>query len=80
MNRLENIAVGNVEIVEQGREAGFEFVKVRFNANLLDYSVDEATGRVVEGSDREPVKFQEIWTLARPEGTADWKLYAVEEV
>ena len=80
VNRLENIAVRNVEIVEQGREAGLEFVKVRFNANLLDYSVDEATGRVVEGSDREPVKFQEIWTLARPEGTADWKLYAVEEV
>jgi len=79
INRLENIAVRNVEILETGRESGHEYVKVRFTANLLDYTVEESTGRVIEGSDQEPVKFQEIWTLARPEGTSQWKLYAVEE-
>lgn len=79
VNRLENIAVRNVEIVDYGRESGFEFVKVKFYANLLDYTVEESTGRVVEGSDREPVKFEEIWTLARPEGSTEWKLYQVEE-
>ncbi len=80
VNRLENIAVRNVEIVDHGRESGFEYVKIRFNANLLDYSVEEASGRVIDGSNREPVKFQEVWTLARPEGTAEWKLYGVEEI
>ncbi len=78
VNRLENIAVRSVEIIESGRESGYEYVKVRFTANLLDYTVEEATGRVIEGSDREPVKFQEVWTLARPEGTGQWKLFAVE--
>ena len=79
VNRLENIAVRSVEILDSGREAGHEYVKIRFIANLLDYTVEEATGRVIEGSDQEPVKFQEIWTLARPEGTSQWKLYAIEE-
>ncbi len=80
VNRLENIAVRSVEMVDYGRESGFEYVKLRFNANLLDYTVEESSGRVIEGNDREPVKFQEIWTLARPEGTSQWKLYAVEEI
>lgn len=79
VNRLENIAVRSVDILETGRESGYEYVKIRFTANLLDYTVEEATGRVIEGSDKEPVKFQEVWTLARPEGTSQWKLYAIEE-
>jgi len=79
VNRLENIAVRSVEILETGRQSGYEYVKIRFTANLLDYTVEEATGRVIEGSDHEPVKFEEIWTLARKEGSNRWKLYAIEE-
>ncbi len=78
VNRLENIAVRNVEIVDHGTDSGFEYVKVKFTANLLDYTVEEATGNVVQGSDSEPVKFQEIWTFARPEGSSRWQLYAIE--
>ncbi|RUM93127.1 MAG: Tim44 domain-containing protein [Thermodesulfatator sp.] len=80
INRLENIAVRRVEVVDYGRESGFEYVKVRFTANLLDYTVEEATGRVIQGNDHEPVKFEEIWTLARQEGSNQWKLYAIEDV
>ncbi len=79
VNRLENIAVRNVEIIETGRQSGYEYVKIRFTANLLDYTVEESTGKVIEGSDHEPVKFEEIWTLAREEGSNQWKLYAIEE-
>ncbi len=79
INRLENIAVRNVEIIESGKESGYEYVKIRFTANLLDYTVDEATGRVIEGSDQEPVKFQEVWTLARTEGDSQWRLYGIEQ-
>ncbi len=46
MNRLENIAVRSVDIVEAWQESGRDYITVRFYANLLDYTVDETTGQV----------------------------------
>ena len=44
INRLENIAVRQVlELVDAGVEGPEIFVKVRFIANLLDYTVDESS-------------------------------------
>lgn len=80
INKLENIAVRNVEIVDAGAEANEEFVVVLFTANLLDYTVEEESGAVVEGSNTEPVKFAENWTWARPMGTPNWKLEGLEVV
>ncbi len=74
INRLENIAVRSVEIVDGGLDQGHAWVTVEFNANLLDYTVDEKTGAVIEGDPTQPVKFQERWTFAAPQGTSAWKL------
>ena len=68
INKLENIAVRKVEIVDSGMMDGEEFIIVRFTANLLDYTVDEASGKVLEGDSSEPVKFDEKWAFARQEG------------
>jgi hypothetical protein len=57
-NRLENIAVRKVDIVDMGDMDGEPFVIIQFKANLLDYTVDEASGKVLEGSNSEPVKFR----------------------
>jgi len=78
INRLENIAVRKVEIVDMGEMDGEEFVIVRFTANLLDYTVDEETGRVVSGDPSEPVKFDERWAFARPKGMVEWKLEGIQ--
>jgi predicted lipid-binding transport protein (Tim44 family) len=78
-NRLENIAVRTVDVTEAWQETGQDFVTVRFLANLLDYSVDELTGQVVEGSRTEPVKFEEYWTFTRPVGPHPWKLSAIQQ-
>ena len=51
-----------------------------FTANLLDYTVDEATDALVSGSMTEPVKFAEKWTWARPVRTEGWKLEGIEVV
>jgi predicted lipid-binding transport protein (Tim44 family) len=80
INKLESIAVRKVEIVAAGSTNGEDFVTVLFTANLLDYTVDEKTGTVVEGSTTEPVKFAEQWTWARPVRTEDWKLEGIEVV
>jgi predicted lipid-binding transport protein (Tim44 family) len=79
MNRLENIAVRSVDVVEAWQESGRDYITVRFYANLLDYTVDETTGQVVSGSKTDPVKFEEYWTFTRPVGNNPWKLSAINQ-
>jgi len=80
INKLESIAIRRVEVVAAGSEGGEDFVTVLFTANLLDYTVDDKTGALIEGSMTEPVKFAEQWTWARPLRTEDWKLEGIEVV
>lgn len=79
INRLENIAVRSVELTEAWQERGQDYATVRFLANLLDYTVDEATGQVIEGNRTDPVKFEEFWTFTRPVGPDPWRLSAIDQ-
>ena len=77
INRLENIAVRSIEIVDVGMEGQEVYIKVLFTANLLDYTVEESSGKVVKGDSTEPVKFEEFWTFARPvtPPCGNWKAF-----
>ncbi len=79
INKLENITVRSVEVTEAWQEQGQDYLTVRLLANLLDYTVDETTGTIVEGSDAAPVKFEEFWTWVRPVGRNEWRLSAVNQ-
>jgi len=79
INKLESIAVRGVKIVAAGSDGGEDFITVRFTANLLDYTVDDKTDELLEGSMTEPVKFDEKWTWARAVGTQDWKLEGIDK-
>ncbi len=79
VNRLENIAVRSVDIAEAWQEQGQDFITTRIYANLLDYTTDDASGAVVEGSRTEPVKFEEFWTFTRPVGDNPWRLSAINQ-
>lgn len=78
LNRLENIAVRNVELTAAGVQDREMFVTVRFTANLLDYTVDEKSGEIVKGDSENSVKFDEAWTFAAPAGSREWKLEGIE--
>lgn len=78
INRLENIAVRNVDIVEAWQESGQDYINTLIYANLLDYTTDE-TGAVLSGSKSDPVKFEEYWTFTRPVGNNPWKLTAIDQ-
>jgi predicted lipid-binding transport protein (Tim44 family) len=65
--------------MEAWQDSGEDFITVKFLANLLDYTVDEATGSVVAGSKDEPVRFEEYWTFSRPVGNNPWRLSAVDQ-
>ena len=71
VNRLENIAVRSVDVTEAWQESGQDFVTVHFLASLLDYTVDERSGQVVEGNRSEPVKFEV--------GPNPWRLTAIQQ-
>ncbi len=79
VNRLENVAVRSVNLVEAWQESGSDYITIRFLANILDYTVDEATGEVMSGSKVDPVKFEEYWTFTRPVGNRPWKLSAIQQ-
>jgi len=79
INRLENIAVRSTEVTEAWQESGQDFVTVRVLASLLDYTVEESTHRVLEGSSTEPVKCEEYWTFTRPLGPNPWQLGAIQQ-
>jgi len=80
INKLESIAIRGVEIADAGSGKGEDYVTVLFTANLLDYTVDDTTGALIEGSMTEPVKFAEQWTWARPVRTEDWRLEGIQVV
>ncbi len=79
INRLENIAVREVEIVDAGQDRGEEFITVRFYANLLDYTTDEKGAQVISGSTSDPVKFLEYWTFLRNVGEKNWVLAGITQ-
>lgn len=78
INRLENIAVRKVEIVEAWQEVGQDYVTAQIYANLLDYTTDEM-GNVIAGSKTDPVKFEEYWTFVRPTGNNPWRLSGIDQ-
>jgi len=80
INKLESIAVRKVEICAAGSDGREDFVTVFFTANLLDYTVDEKTGDLIEGNMTTPVKFEEEWTWTRPVGTQNWKLEGLKVI
>lgn len=77
INKLENIAVRRIEIVDAGVQGNEVYITLLFTANLLDYTVAESSGEIVSGSNTEPVKFEERWTFARPLNGTSWKLEGV---
>ena len=79
INRVENVAVRSVDLVEVWQESGQDYITVKFLANLLDYTIDEKTAHLVSGSKTEPVKFEECWTFTRPVGDHPWRLAAIQQ-
>lgn len=78
VNNLENIAMREVSITEAWQESGLDYITAKITANVLDYVTDES-GKVMEGSRTEPVKFVEYWTFARDIGKSGWRLSAIQQ-
>lgn len=76
-NRLEQIEVRRADVSEAWQESGQDYVTVFLAGSLVDYTVDDASGALVEGN-RAAQDFSEYWTFARPVGANPWKLSAIQ--
>jgi predicted lipid-binding transport protein (Tim44 family) len=77
-NRVEQLDVGRAEVSEAWQEGGRDYVTVLISAAMLDYTVDDATGAVVEGSRTATQTIEDFWTFTRPVGNNPWKLSAIQ--
>ncbi len=79
INCLQNIAVRGTDVIEAWQEGSRDYSTVRFTANLLDFTIDEQTQQVVEGSKTNPVKFEELWTFSKDADSSHWRLSAIQQ-
>ena len=77
-NRVEQIEIRRAEVSEAWQEAGADWVTVYLAGSLLDYTLDDASGGVVDGSRTSPQEFEEFWTFTRTVGPNRWKLSAIQ--
>jgi predicted lipid-binding transport protein (Tim44 family) len=76
-NRVEQIDIRRADVSEAWQESGQDYVTVYLAGSLVDYTLEDAGGAVVEGT-RTPQEFTEYWTFARPVGPNPWKLSAIQ--
>lgn len=77
-NRVERLDIRRAEVSEAWQEGGQDYVTVLVAASMLDYTVDDATGAVVDGSRTAPQDIEDFWTFTRPVGNNPWKLSAIQ--
>ena len=77
-DRVEQVDVRRAEVTEAWQEGGQDFTTVYLAGSLVDYTVDDPSGAVVEGSKTAVQEFEEFWTFTRPAGPNAWKLSAIQ--
>jgi predicted lipid-binding transport protein (Tim44 family) len=77
-NRVEQLDLRRVEVTEAWQEGGQDYVTMLIAASMIDYTVDDATGAVVEGSRTTPQAIEDFWTFTRPVGDHPWRLSAIQ--
>ena len=76
-NRIERLRINRAQMTEAWQESGQDWVTVYFAVSMVDYTVDDATGAVVDGSTT-PADIEEYWTFTRPVGPKPWRLSAIQ--
>lgn len=77
-NYVEKVVLERSDVTEAWQEGGYDFVTVSFTGSMLDYTIDDKSGDVVDGSKQDTQAFEEFWTFTRPVGPNKWKLTAIQ--
>ena len=77
-NHVEKLDLTQAEVTDAWQQGEREYAVVRLAGSLLDYTLDDASDSVVDGSKETPRDFDESWTFTRPAGSKAWKLTAIQ--
>ena len=77
-NRIEKIDITNAAAEDAWEERDREFATVRLCGTLFDYTVDDATGTVLDGSKTAAQRFEERWTFVRAADARAWRLAGID--
>lgn len=77
VNRAAEIEI-TAEITEAWQESGRDYVTAHIGGSIVEYTVDEASDRLVDGSRTIPRDVDEFWTFTRPAGLNFWMLSAIQ--
>ena len=77
INRVAEIEI-TATVTEAWQESGRDYVTAYIAGSIVDYTVDEASDRLVAGSKTVPRGVEEFWTFTRPAGLNFWMLSAIQ--
>jgi predicted lipid-binding transport protein (Tim44 family) len=77
VNHIDRIEI-RAEITEAWQESDQDYVTAYIGGSMIDYTVDEATNGLVNGSSAIPKNVEEFWTFTRPAGLNFWMLSAIQ--
>jgi predicted lipid-binding transport protein (Tim44 family) len=77
VNQLSDVKLLQGDLAEAWREGNDEYATVAMRYSLNDRTLERASGRLVEGSDR-PQETTELWTFRRANG-GRWLLSAIQQ-
>ena len=77
VNRAAEIEI-TAEITEAWQELGRDYLTAYIGGSIVDYTVDEETDGLVDGSRTIPRSVDEFWTFTRPAGLNFWTLSAIQ--
>lgn len=67
-NCIDRIAVLGVELLGWKQEEGYDIMIAKLNTRIVDYVIDDRTGKVIRGSKTKEKFMTYEWTLARTTG------------
>lgn len=78
VNRIADVRLLQGDLAEAWREGPTDYASVAVRFQLVDTTVDRASGRVVQGDPARPTEAVEVWTFRR-DGGARWILSAIQQ-
>ena len=78
VNQVSSVKLLQGDLSEAWREGSTDYATVAMHFRLVDRTIDQQSGHMVEGSDQ-PVEVTEVWTFMRAPGS-DWVLSAIQQV
>jgi predicted lipid-binding transport protein (Tim44 family) len=76
-NRVEEIEIRTV-ITEAWQESGRDYVTAYIAGSMVDYTVDDVSDGLLDGSRTIARNVEEFWTFTRPAGLNFWMLSAIQ--